>query len=112
MSCVFQLLYHERNPGIYYSYQVARGLKDLPYDPRIKADDRSELREAAIGYRNIPDHSETESKPGSFPDFVPIPGGSGIHLKGPVFSSDFSYRHKSNSRRSRRRNETPKTDRP
>ncbi|WAR00554.1 THSD4-like protein [Mya arenaria] len=98
---IIQLLYHDHNPGVYYSYQVARHLKHLPDDPNVK----SELREGSIGYKDLPDEKFTINEPGTFPIFVPIPGGRGIHHRGPVFSSDFTYRRKpNNTRRQRNRN--------
>ena len=95
------MLYTEQNPGVDYSYQVARHLQGLPDHPNTPYVGKSELREGTIGYKDIPDDHETNQGP--FPVFVPIPGGRGVHHRGPVFSSEFAYRRHAQKHRHQNR---------
>ncbi|XP_053405667.1 thrombospondin type-1 domain-containing protein 4-like isoform X1 [Mercenaria mercenaria] len=104
-----QLLYHEENKGVFYTYKLPKHFKPDSQDyehatARPSTSDRSELREGEIGYQPIPE-TETESEADKnedkhpvFPPRVPIPGPGSIRHRGPVFSSDFSHRWRTSSR--------------
>ncbi|KAL4227287.1 A disintegrin and metalloproteinase with thrombospondin motifs 20 [Mactra antiquata] len=100
---IVQLLYHERNPGVTFRYQLPKRLKDIPALDEIEENDRKELRESEGAYETIPD--EEDNTIGTFPKFVPLPGPSGIHHRGPIFSSDFKYRRQRTKIRGNRGNE-------
>ena len=105
-----QLLYHDRSPGIYYSYQLPPYVHQNRENNKSQVSEAStqrqnpgyaELRESEIGYQifNTPGPTESatveqnttppQSTTGSFPEFLPYPGRQDIKRRGPIFSNEF-----------------------
>lgn len=103
-TALVQLLYLDHNPGISYTFKIAKHFiggpevtTSIPWEATFRHPmaDRSELRETGVGYQDIPRQgTSTQSTIGGFPKFIPIPGHRGVYHRGPIFSSDFTHRRK------------------
>lgn len=98
------LLFHERNPGVSYSYQIPIHLKNVSLS---NTEFYSELLESPVEYQDIQNKNSNfnalrNDQDGHFPTIVPIPGNQVVHNRGPIFTSDFSHlRGRSDSKRPR-----------